>query len=178
MPEPVQVHGSKGSATMLAANRSAGVTPEVNLRNSLHAVDRACKWGDPLRLWSQGYTSSEVQNKSIINLTKRTEVLQKILKNKDGLSLHCIAQRIGYLRVWWHEIKIVEILVENMKFEEKVNHGWVTFDGRLKWPGILILDLLMDSTDFNDTSVHKPLAFLPIFQSGHDSRTQLHKTKV
>ena len=36
MPEHVQVHGSKGSATMLAANRSAGVTPEVNLRK-LHA---------------------------------------------------------------------------------------------------------------------------------------------
>ena len=29
----------------LAAKRSGGVTPEVNLRNSLHTGDKACKWG-------------------------------------------------------------------------------------------------------------------------------------
>ena len=32
-------------ATMLAAKRSASVTPEVNLRNSLHAGDKASKRG-------------------------------------------------------------------------------------------------------------------------------------
>ena len=37
------VHGSKGLAAMLAIERSAGVTPEVNLRNILHTDDEACK---------------------------------------------------------------------------------------------------------------------------------------
>ena len=41
----VQVCGSKrnGSATMLTARRSAGIIPEVNLRNLLHIGDQACK---------------------------------------------------------------------------------------------------------------------------------------
>ena len=33
----------KGLAAMLISIQSAGVTPEVNLRNSLHAGDKACK---------------------------------------------------------------------------------------------------------------------------------------
>ena len=36
-----QASGSK--AAMLAVKRSAGVTPEVNLRKPLHAGDKACK---------------------------------------------------------------------------------------------------------------------------------------
>ena len=41
----VQVCGSKrnGSATMLTTRRSAGIIPEVNLRNLLHIGDQACK---------------------------------------------------------------------------------------------------------------------------------------
>ena len=35
---------------MLAAKRSAGVTPRVNLSISLHAGDKADKQGHPLRL--------------------------------------------------------------------------------------------------------------------------------
>ena len=36
----VQVHGSKkGLAAVLAVKRSAGIAPEVNLRNPLHTVD-------------------------------------------------------------------------------------------------------------------------------------------
>ena len=34
-----------GLVTMLAARRSAGASPEVNLRSSLHAGDEACKQG-------------------------------------------------------------------------------------------------------------------------------------
>ena len=42
----MQVCGSKkGSAAMLAVKRSAGVTPEVNLRNTLHTDEKAHKWG-------------------------------------------------------------------------------------------------------------------------------------
>ena len=35
----------KGSAAILTSIQSAGVTPEVNRRNSLHSGDKACKWG-------------------------------------------------------------------------------------------------------------------------------------
>ena len=35
----------KVSAAMLAINRSAGVAPEVNLRNPLDARDETCKQG-------------------------------------------------------------------------------------------------------------------------------------
>ena len=35
----------KSSAAMLTSIQSAGVAPEVNLRNSLHAGDKACKQG-------------------------------------------------------------------------------------------------------------------------------------
>ena len=35
----------KGLAAMLAIKRTAGVTPEVNLRNSLHECNKACKQG-------------------------------------------------------------------------------------------------------------------------------------
>ena len=41
----VQVCGSNGSAAMLAANRSTGVTPEVNLRNTLPVGNEAYKPG-------------------------------------------------------------------------------------------------------------------------------------
>ena len=43
---PMLVHkyiGENGSAAMPAPNRSAGVTPEVNLRISFHAGNEACK---------------------------------------------------------------------------------------------------------------------------------------
>ena len=34
-------------ATMLAANRAADVTPDVNLKNPLHTGNKACKQGNP-----------------------------------------------------------------------------------------------------------------------------------
>ena len=37
----------KDFTTMLVIKRSAGVTPEVNLKNPLHAGDKACKLRDP-----------------------------------------------------------------------------------------------------------------------------------
>ena len=37
----------KGSAAMLTSIQSAGVTPEVNLRNQLCAGEEACKRGNP-----------------------------------------------------------------------------------------------------------------------------------
>ena len=41
----VQVCGSNGSAAMLAASRSTGVTPEVNLRNTLPVGNEAYNRG-------------------------------------------------------------------------------------------------------------------------------------
>ena len=40
----------KGSAAMLAAKRFAGVPPEVNLRNPLHAGNKAASKGSTLAL--------------------------------------------------------------------------------------------------------------------------------
>ena len=51
----------KGSAAMLTSIQSAGVTPEVNLRNLLCACEDACKRGNPPWLWNPGQMSPEVQ---------------------------------------------------------------------------------------------------------------------
>ena len=69
-----------GSAAMLAAKRSAGVAPEVNLRNALHISDEANQSGNPPWLWNRGQSSPEVQNRGISGPTKRTYVLQNFNK--------------------------------------------------------------------------------------------------
>ena len=66
-----QVHGWNSLAGMLAAKRSAGVAPEVNLRNPLHAGNEAGKQGNPPRLWNPGQTSPQLQKKGISGPTKR-----------------------------------------------------------------------------------------------------------
>ena len=43
-----------GPAAMLAAKMSAGVAPEVKLRNPLHTNDEACKWGINPVIGTQG----------------------------------------------------------------------------------------------------------------------------
>ena len=63
-----------GSATLLAAKRPAGGVPEVNLRSPLLAGDEAHKRGDQLWIRIQGQMSTEVQNKSINNPTKITNL--------------------------------------------------------------------------------------------------------
>ena len=68
----------KGLATMLTSIQSAGVTPEVNLRNSLHAGNKAHKQGIHPGFETQG-SITKVQNRGISSLTKRTYVLQKFL---------------------------------------------------------------------------------------------------
>ena len=66
-----------GSAAMLATKRSAGVTPEVNLRIPFSVGNEVCKQRDPPWLWKLGQMSPEVQNGGISGPTKRTDVLQK-----------------------------------------------------------------------------------------------------
>ena len=69
-----------GLAAMLAAKRSAGVAPEVNLRERTMLLVRLCQVRirqNPLWLWNPEETSPEVQNRGIIGPTKRTHVLQK-----------------------------------------------------------------------------------------------------
>ena len=41
-PMPIYKRTKNGLGTVLAVKRSAGVTPEVNLRNSLHAGKEVC----------------------------------------------------------------------------------------------------------------------------------------
>ena len=56
---------------MLAhGKRSAGVAPDMNLRNLLHKEDEARKWGDPPRPWIPGQMSSKVQKRRISSPTK------------------------------------------------------------------------------------------------------------
>ena len=67
---------------MLPAKRSAGITPEVSLREHvtcmpLASANKAAHSG----LWNPEDTSPEVQNKGISGPTKGTYVLQKVEEN-------------------------------------------------------------------------------------------------
>ena len=42
-PEPPPMLADTSTGTWIESMQSAGITPEVNLRNSLHAGDKACK---------------------------------------------------------------------------------------------------------------------------------------
>ena len=78
---------------MLAAKRSAGVTPEVNPRIQLWAGDETCKQGDPPWLWNPGQTSPEVQIRGASGLTKRADVLLKLKEIMEiKISFSCKAQ--------------------------------------------------------------------------------------
>ena len=70
-------------AAMLTSIQSAGVAPEVNLRNSWHAGDKAHKQGIHPSFETHGRVSSEVQNRGISGPTKRTHVLQKKFLKKN-----------------------------------------------------------------------------------------------
>ena len=82
----VHVFGSNGLATMPGAKWSAGVAPEVNLRNPLHAVEEPHKWGgggihSPWLFASQG--KRHQKSKTGINgLTKRLMSPQKFEKSQ------------------------------------------------------------------------------------------------
>ena len=59
------------------SSRSAGVTPEVNLRNPWHAGDGACMLGIyPVQI------SQEIQNRDMSGPTIRTDILQFEKKTK------------------------------------------------------------------------------------------------
>ena len=68
---------------MLTSIQSASVAPEVNLRNSLHAGDKARKRAT----WNPGETLPEVRNRSITGPTKMTYFLQIFFHKKGPLSL-------------------------------------------------------------------------------------------
>ena len=90
---------------MLATKRSASVTPEVNLRNSLHTVDRQSMQVREsfLALKPRADITSAVQNRVISGPTKRTCVLQ--FKKNYFYSLmpvfvNFIFTGRGFLRSW------------------------------------------------------------------------------
>ena len=72
-----------GSAAMLTAKRSAGVTPEVNLRNMLHAGEEAQVRESTLALKPREDVTRAVQNRGISGYTKKTCILQFFLKKKS-----------------------------------------------------------------------------------------------
>ena len=75
-----------GSVAMLTIKRSASVTPQVNLRNPLHAHNEAHKRGDPLWLLNPTLTSPEIQSRSISGPAKNIDVLQTFfLKNTKSV---------------------------------------------------------------------------------------------
>ena len=65
---------------------STGVAPEVNLRISLQAGDKAWKLGDPHWLWNPEHMSPEVQNRGISGPTKSTDVLHFLKKKQNNHS--------------------------------------------------------------------------------------------
>ena len=71
----------KGLAAILAVKSSVGVTPEVNLRNPLHAGDEANKQGIHPGFEPRVETLPEAQHRSIIDSTnaKWTDVLQNFI---------------------------------------------------------------------------------------------------
>ena len=66
--------------------RSAGVTPQVNLRNPLHAGAEVCKQGIDPGFETQGKCQERSKNRVTSGPTRRTYVLQIILlKNKTNI---------------------------------------------------------------------------------------------
>ena len=70
----------KDLAAILSSIQSAGVTPEVNLRNSVQA--RMCASEKSTLALKPRVDVTRVQNRGISGPTKRTYVLQKILKKE------------------------------------------------------------------------------------------------
>ena len=68
----------KGSATMLATKKSAGVTPEVNQESIAHRR-QSMPVRDPFWLWNPGNMSPEVQNRGISGHTLKKLVLPNFL---------------------------------------------------------------------------------------------------
>ena len=64
----------KGSAAILAIKRSAGIAPEVNLRNPLHTGDEAYKRG--IQPGFKTKTTHHQKSKTEVVRIKRTDVLQ------------------------------------------------------------------------------------------------------
>ena len=69
---------------MLDGKRSAGVAPEVNLRNPLQASDKLYKGESPW-LWNLGQILSEVKNRIISDHTKPFVLTQKV----TTIAFHC-----------------------------------------------------------------------------------------
>ena len=65
---------------MLAVKRSAGVAPEVNLRNPLCAVKIACKWGIHPGFKTQGRRHQKSRT-GVSVAPQKVRVLQKLKKN-------------------------------------------------------------------------------------------------
>ena len=73
----VQVCGSKDLAAMLAGKRSAGVTPNMNLRNPFHTGEEEHKQGSTLALKPREYVTRSPKQDICDPMKKSdTDVLQ------------------------------------------------------------------------------------------------------
>ena len=151
----MQVYGSNNdSATMLATNRSAGVAPDVNLRNPLHS-------NEARKHWNPGQISPKVQNKGISVPHKRLKSSKKNLKKNSKKTLFGLLK--WFLRtisfLWVHSYLYFGILVTSAPcFKASMGplscmlpqiHLWVrhpsaplrclfslTFLSRVNWPAL------------------------------------------
>ena len=67
----------KGSAAKLAVKSSAGLAPEVNLRNSLHTGDKTCEPGIHPGFETQGRHHQKSKSGVSVAPQKRNNVLKK-----------------------------------------------------------------------------------------------------
>ena len=109
-----------GSAVILVARRSAGVAPEVNLRNSFCAGHETCKWQSTLVLIPV-QTSPEIQNR--VSVAQKKD--QKILKWKinevyllTNLDREFLLRRNIYF-VKWRQLKYT---TESRLMKKTVNY--------------------------------------------------------
>ena len=72
----------KGLAAMLAIKRTAGITPEVNLRNSLHEGNKACKQGIRPDFETQGRLYKKSNPGSGISVAPQKGLMSSKIKTK------------------------------------------------------------------------------------------------
>ena len=82
-------------AAMLATKRSAGIIPEVNLRNPLHAGNEACRQGIHRGVETQGRHHQKSKTGVSVVVQKQLQILVKKIENVSLYVCHSTARRKG-----------------------------------------------------------------------------------
>ena len=72
----------KGSAAMLNSARSAGVAPEVNLKNALYAGNKAFKWGVLLGFDTQGLFQQKSKTQILVSVAHKKNLCPPKISKK------------------------------------------------------------------------------------------------